>query len=601
MSENLPVEPEAPQPSPPPAGTSRPRLKWYVLIALVAGLSIVGAAWHELPPAEKARIIRKVERVVGRDARKLEKDAKTDLSDLEKDAKTDLSDLDKDGRTDLTDLEKDAKSDAWKLEVDAKEEADKLSGDAELTTANGGEALLSDARLTLHELADRSPPAVPVETPGQINSALSTVQTKLQLNSFPDRPAPLLESKDNPFFGRGYITKGFHSFTGAWWQPQYFIYGQFRSGVQTLHSGIEPRTSEWVNRLDIYADLNVTPTERILVGLRPLDLQDNAFSGYSFSQPGALNAVNARITTLFYEGNLLSLVPSLDDGRDNWLDLDMTVGRQYVTYQNGMLLNDYVDMVGLTRASTFELGSSATTLSFVQIFNNVHRTDSFVADAAKVFGGIMRSDYHTSTLEGDFFFSADNSGEGGDGVYAALSAVQRIGKFNTSFRVLGSAALENDRLNAAAVGNGALMTAQISTKPADTDNVLYLDAFWGPGRFTSVSRTFDVGGPLSTVGLLYAETQLGHFGAALSSYPDNTYGGAVGYQIFLDDLATRQVTFELGGEAGSQTANYAAGAGAFQYQQSFAQHFVWTVGAVGGVQNGGTPIWGARSEISVNF
>ena len=591
MSENLPVEPEAPPPSNPPTGPSGPLLKGLG-VGLVACLTMAGIAWALLPPAERQHVIQRVEQIVARDTSKVEKEA----AHLEKEAEH----LEKEGKAEAVKLEHEMETGGDILEKEVKAEGEKLAHEASETMANDGEALLSDARLALHEMTDHTPAPIPVETVGDFISALPSLHTPLQVDSFPERPKPFLETKDNPYFGRGYITKGFHSFTGAWWQPQFFIFGQFRSGLQTLHSGTSPRTAEWVNRLDIYANLNVTPTERILIGLRPLDLQNNSFSGYSFSQPGPLNGTNARITTLFYEGNFLSMFPSLDNGKDNWLGFDMSIGRQYVTYQNGILLNDYLDMVGFTRPSMFLLGSSASTVTFLHAWNNVHRSDTIPASDARVYGAVMRNDYVTSTVEGDFFVATDTAAQGGNGLYAAVSATQRLGKFNTSFRLLGSHALDSQRLNPETVGDGALLFAQISTKPAKTDNVLYLDAFWGPGQFTSVSRTFDVGGPLSSTGLLYAETQLGHFGAALSSTPNNSYGGAVGYQIFFDDLASRQVTFELGGE-NSSTTGYTAGAGAVQYQQSFNQHFVWTVGAVGGVQNIGTPIWGVRSEISVNF
>ena len=99
-------------------------------------------------------------------------------------------------------------------------------------------------------------------------SRFSDVPTPLDPATFPARPAPVVEIGQNPFLGSGYIAPGFEIPTGAVWQPVFITYGDYRTALQTFDNGTT-QTTEWVNRMDLFGNLYFTPTERILVGLRP--------------------------------------------------------------------------------------------------------------------------------------------------------------------------------------------------------------------------------------------------------------------------------------------------------------------------------------------
>ena len=70
--------------------------------------------------------------------------------------------------------------------------------------------------------------------------------------------------------------------TGAVWQPDFIVFGTARTAIQTFDNGLAQIT-EWASRLDIYGNLFLTPTERILIGFRPLDINGLEYSGYRFS------------------------------------------------------------------------------------------------------------------------------------------------------------------------------------------------------------------------------------------------------------------------------------------------------------------------------
>ena len=132
-------------------------------------------------------------------------------------------------------------------------------------------------------------------------SALSDVPVPLQVDTVPARPRPIVEIGDT-FLGAGNISSGINLPTGAVWQPSFQAWGTFRTAVQTFDNTGNDRVSEWANRLDLFGQLKLTPTERVLIGLRPLD-DEGRFTGYNFSPSqtkGGQSEFNAHVETLFF-------------------------------------------------------------------------------------------------------------------------------------------------------------------------------------------------------------------------------------------------------------------------------------------------------------
>ena len=388
-------------------------------------------------------------------------------------------------------------------------------------------------------------------------------------------------------------------------QPQFFFYGLFRTGVQTFDNGVDPRVTQWVNSLQLFANFNATPTERFLTEFRPLDNTSN-FSGYNFEptsgpDSGWQNALNGRLYQLFFEGNFLSLFPGLDNGRSSLLGFDFAIGRQQLFLQSGVLINDTIDMVGLTHPSLFWLGGSATTATFIYSWGNIHRSGGYPQQLRAAHRRLPPQRLTSSTVELDFFYSPANQAAGGDGFYFAASAIQRFGKINTNFTVASSIATNRLTPDQTTVNNGGLLFAQISTDVPGTENILYLNGFWAIERFTSASRAADAGGPLGQTGLLFAATGLGDFGAALGSTATNSVGSALGYQIFFGNLYRKQLTLEIGAQSETTGPTQKSIAAGIQYQQAFGQHWVWVVGAIGALQEDKGPLYGLRTELDFSF
>ena len=181
----------------------------------------------------------------------------------------------------------------------------------------------------------------------------------IPLAEIPKRPRPILELGE-PFLGTGTLAQGIKLPTGAVWQPALMAFGTIRSAVQGIDAGVSnTQFAEAAARFDLFGNLYLTQTERVLIGFRPLD-EGGRFTSYTLSSDPELpegvdsfqDELNFGIRTLFFEGDLGEIFPNLDFDDSGGLDLGFSVGRQPLSFQDGMLLNeDAIDAVGLTRAN----------------------------------------------------------------------------------------------------------------------------------------------------------------------------------------------------------------------------------------------------------
>ncbi|RMG32588.1 MAG: hypothetical protein D6725_17365, partial [Planctomycetota bacterium] len=183
------------------------------------------------------------------------------------------------------------------------------------------------------------------------------------LQPIPERP-PLIFEWNELFLGPGPLQPGIELPTGAVWRPAFWVFGEHRVDIahQALPNGAADqapglRFTELVQRLDLFGQLNLTGTERILIGYRPFDQQVSPdgvavirrFSAYDFQSGDALDGYNADIQTLFFEGDFGEIFPNLDLYDRNQLDYGFSVGRQPLLAQQGLLLNeDRIDAVTIT-------------------------------------------------------------------------------------------------------------------------------------------------------------------------------------------------------------------------------------------------------------
>ncbi|MEM7044314.1 MAG: hypothetical protein AAF543_16010 [Pseudomonadota bacterium] len=448
------------------------------------------------------------------------------------------------------------------------------------------------------------------------------------IGDIPERPALIIEWGEN-FLGEGNLQQGFELPTGAVWAPALWVFGTLRSAVQTLDTGIgdSDRITDWTNRFDFFANLQLTATEKIVLGIRPLDKnRPGQFSGYRFEgeangdDEGFLDFTNGNIRTLFAEGDFGSLFPALDPQGTSWLDYGFTVGRQPLIFQDGILLNDTQDAIGIVRNNVRLPGVSNLRVSGLWAWDSVNRGATGIGNGGEREGDLNQFSLFTAfdtefkTVNADFIYtldSDDNSAiEDGDSFHAGISIAERIGRYSLTWRANGSLAIEEE---SDLVTDGVLLSTELSWTPHRSDDTIWINPFVSLGNFSQAGReNIDGGGPLAALGILYASPNLGQFGSELDNKANDNFGAAIGYQAFWNDHWTN-LGLEIAGfkdlgleDQLQQGFEWQVGVG-FQAQQKVTQQSLVQLEAFYALQEGEGDIevdddaYGGRLEFLYQF
>lgn len=425
------------------------------------------------------------------------------------------------------------------------------------------------------------------------------------VDEIPNRPELLLELGD-PFLDTGKLDAGFEvPILGAVWQPRLWSYLINRAAVQTFDNGVpgRDRDTEISNRMDWYFNLQLTGTEKILLGLRPFDNNvPTRFTRYTFSgaDEDFKNEINTDVETLFFEGDLGSLIPNLDRAGVTPLDFGFSIGRQPITFQEGIIINDTVDAVGVVRNNIVFPGTSNLRISGMWAWDRLDRNDRARGSDNNMFALFGFADANVSTFNLDTIYVDDKND--GDGFYIGASAIQRLrafGGISTAFRVNSSFALDQEIMNNV-IGDGTLLTAEISGLVKGSDDIVYFNPFLTIGNFTQAGREPILGGPLANTGILFASPNLSTYGAEMSPFTDDVAGFAAGYQAFWDNKR-RNLILELASRVDTGGDSFDSIGLGFQLQQALGQHVQLQMEAYYAAQEDRSDSTGARFEVLVVY
>lgn len=416
----------------------------------------------------------------------------------------------------------------------------------------------------------------------------------MQVHDVPDRPKPLLEL-GNPFLGTGELQDPIVLPTGAVWSPSLLVWGNLRTGVSALDRGDDER-SQWANRLDLFAEARFAPTERLVVGLRPLD-KDGEFSGFDFETEEETDGANLDVQTLFFEGDFGEIFPNLDTQEKRSLDIGFGIGRQPLDFQDGILIADVLDALTITRNSLRFWGASNIRTTALFSWNDIERGNNIEDDSATMVGLLTAIDLVDNYLEVDLVTTFAGDDSGGDGAFFGVGSTQRIGTMNSTFRANVSQALDE---GSAVVDDGLLLTSVLSWVPHHTEDNMYFGSFAGIDNFTSAARSPVAGGPLANIGILFAATGLGNVGAPISNAAGEVAGGAFGYQQFFNH-GRSQMIYEVAGRVGLSDDEIDTFGVGGRYRAAIGQHTVMTVDVFAGDDEIEDPFYGGRLEFQVKF
>ena len=429
------------------------------------------------------------------------------------------------------------------------------------------------------------------------SSRISDEYIPLQIDAMPKRPKPIIELGE-PFKGTGTLAPGFTLPTGAVWQPSLLVFGTARMAVQSNDLG-GGRVSEAVARLDLFANLQLSGSERLVLGFRNLD-QDGRFTSYVFEnerpggEDGSFDELNAEVGTLFFEGDFGEIFPYLSPRDFKPTDIGFAIGRQPLFFQEGMLINDTIDGIGLTRNSVLPKKTSNFRATLFYGWNNVNRSSP--VETGRLFGLFTSTDFRKSTMDIDAaFVQGENNLD--DVLTVGLSAVQRIGLTNTSFRFLGSFPSGDDT----AADNGYLVLSEVSWTPLGTHDHVYINTFWAGNEFFAAALDPSVGGPLGRAGISFTSVGLGQYGAALSARAIDTAGAAFGYQSFFAHNR-QQLIFELAGRLDTEEGLGDQYATTLRYQTAMGRRAVFVLdGFANWLEVIDDYSYGGRLELVVSF
>ncbi|MCG8450118.1 MAG: hypothetical protein MI725_11140 [Pirellulales bacterium] len=430
------------------------------------------------------------------------------------------------------------------------------------------------------------------------------------LQPTPDRPPLILELNES-FLAPGFLNDGLELPTGAVWRPSLWVFGQFRSAIQYFENhGAGRPVVESAHRLDLFGQVNFSGTERLLIGLRPLDEEEAArreFVSHDFNNGTTIDGWNADFQTLFFEGDFGEIFPWLDPYDSRLLDLGFSIGRMPLLAQQGLLINeDLIDAVTITRNTLNGHGNLNLRTTGVYAWDNINRNSpttqpNTVDPGSQMVAILTESDFYHNTVNLDVAYAYGDPAFG-DVLAFGASAIRRIhgyhNTYNTSLHVLASFPT---RATTPFADQGELLFAQTSWTPHHTEDLIYLNAFLAIDQFTSPTRGPLMGGPLGQTGIVFAAPGVGRAGAPVPVRTNNTAGASLGYQLFFEHTR-RQLILEVGGQKETKgPQNLGAIATVLRYQQACGQHLIWIWDGFVGKREGVNVSQGTRAEILIKF
>jgi hypothetical protein len=428
------------------------------------------------------------------------------------------------------------------------------------------------------------------------------------IHPVPDRP-PLLLEWGEPFLDAGPLKPGLVTPWGAVWRPAFWVFGEYRSAVQYADYDAKP-VAEWANRLDLFGQLNLSGTERVLLGMRPLDEElrnKRRFSSLDFRDGDSIDGFNSQIQTLFFEGDFGEVFPNLDPFDTRHLDYGFSVGRMPLLAQQGLLINeDRLDAITVTRNTLFTKRILNLRMTGVYAWDSIHRNSPDLGvpntedNGSQLFALLTESDFAKSTVNADIVYVQSDT-PASDLVAFGLSGIQRIqgyyNTYNTSLHLLGSFPTNGESSFAQ---QGELLFAQTSWTPHHYEDLIYLNAFLAIDQFTSPARGPLTGGPLGQTGLLFSAPGIGRVGAPINVQANDTAGASLGYQYFFDETR-QQIVWEFGGQKDTDSTNRGALATGMRYQRAIGCHWIALVDATVGKRESANVGTSLRFEARAKF
>lgn len=430
-----------------------------------------------------------------------------------------------------------------------------------------------------------------------------------------DTVQPALSLGREELYGTGEVGEGFNLFGEKnLFNTQLIVFGDWRTAVAYNDNGNGDPVGQLATRLNLFFDLKLTATERILMFYTPLQNNGN-FTRLEFDDANNDGLdfdfeTDDEPAALFFEGDAGAIIAGLTDEYQSY-DRPIAFGRVPLFFQNGVWFDDAFLGGAMTIPAQnspalditnyditfFAGGAEITSDAFTKPDGNggVKADDN----EAAMIGAIGFFDVAEGYLEAGFAYMHDKKQNDGDESYLNLTAAfskRYGGRISNATRVIMAVGQEE----AANTADGTLLiveNALITHLPLTL--IPYANFFIGKGSPQPVAKG---DGVLKNVGLAFETDALTGF-PTLDDDGRDTLGGAIGVQYLFaldQQLVVEAATvIPWDNENGNIQDNQFALS--MRYQRPLTNQWIFRADTIYGHLIGANDVWGARMEMRLKF
>lgn len=310
------------------------------------------------------------------------------------------------------------------------------------------------------------------------------------------------------------------------WEPRLVAYGGYQLFAQALEVG-DDRQDLIGHQLLIDVDFKATSTERIHLQFRPIGERNTGGSYYQFNDPvGYVDNSTAIPERWWFEGEIASMFGGYVDDPFVPRDYVITAGKFPYVLHNGLLLNDDITGVILSKNNIYLGQLSNLNLQFFTAFDDV---DAYEENTGNLYGVHATADYRRVLAEFTYAWVEHPFDSQRSAHYMAASATILSGPRTLAARIFGKFGDSSGR------GSGGLFVLEsnwtrtwhhgLCGLGVFDKGVYYANAFAATRGWNSIS-----GGNFDRLRTAFAVNPL--IGVSASADPDDTAGVALGVQMF---------------------------------------------------------------------
>lgn len=392
--------------------------------------------------------------------------------------------------------------------------------------------------------------------------------------------------------------------------PRMMMFGDWRFAGALNEDNVD-RRMEWVTRLNLEVDLQLTATEHLHALFRPLDENGEFTSCVSGSDNDDLNTcelkLDGQVDTLFFEGDIGQIINGITNSYTN-IDLPFAVGLMPMVFHNGVWFNDVVRAVGFSipamNSRTFDISNMDMTFFWGWADVTTAVQNAAENDLAQIFGTNIFIEALEGYFEVGYGYTDDESGNDGDYHNVALSFTHRWKDIlSMSERVVWNFGQTPGILDDQLTADGYALFLEMSWQTSLPYTLVpYTNFFLGVDKPQGLAKA---NGLLENVGITFQGDALTNF-QIMDNTGNDTWGGAFGIEYLFD--LDMQIVFELAtvqiiGEANDPNRNLADaqyGAG-FRFQKPLTSSLIFRADGNYIFQEGADERWGIRTEIRWKF